>query len=355
MPYRLVRDILINIQSAKQLHQIELNSPQLCGDDAEIWHRFIKRDFPALQEKHRWVPKNGKKWYEIYMKYKRLHEEEVKRDEENLRNALMGLKSQKESKLSKVVNLKDLPPLPKDSRMIGKDGIINHRSGGGWKKADLSSMRWTSGSKTKLTDGKSVLIRARREAKEITQMGKLSKPTHKLSQIGRVTKAPAGMINQYRTAAQPAIKLRAPASGFRIHGPSLEEREAKLLALTSGSGSAGAGSKRDASTTFKDDEECNYISCTDDEDNVSVDELFDEEATPPPKSSARPVAQPRGRIHQTSSSPPPIAAAGSPPPRPFSRDSSDSPAPMSRPKPMMARKRAPVDCFNRKVKKPRRT
>ncbi|KAH7400354.1 putative Elongin-A, partial [Cadophora sp. MPI-SDFR-AT-0126] len=288
--YWQIRTVLQRVESPEQLHQIELNSPQLLGEDAELWQSFISRHIPNWRTKN-YRPKNPKKWYEVYCKYKKEQQEEIARDEEILRNSMMGLKAARETNVSKIVDLKMLPKLPKDPRMIANNGGVPIKKG--FKKETPSTLNWTSGSKTKMTDGKSVLVRARREAKEISQMGKLAKPTHRLSgPLGQVRKAPEGMVKEYKTAAQPAIKIlskRKPhpaSSNFSggITGPSLEEREKRLKAAMAG----GAGSKRDASNDVKH----TYVGSSDDdlqdfiEDDEDLDDLFDEATKP----KSRPVS-----------------------------------------------------------------
>ncbi|KAH7364789.1 RNA polymerase II transcription factor SIII subunit A-domain-containing protein, partial [Rhexocercosporidium sp. MPI-PUGE-AT-0058] len=337
--YWQIRTVLQRVESPEQLHQIELNSPQLLGEDAELWQSFISRHIPNWRSKN-YRPKNPKKWYEVYCKYKKEQQEEIARDEEILRTSMMGLKAARETNVSKIVDLKMLPKLPRDPRMIANNGGVPLK-GKGFRKEGPSTLNWTSGSKTKMTDGKSVLTRARREAKEISQMGKLAKPTHRLSgPLGQVRRAPEGMVKEYKTAAQPAIKIlsrrhQASNTGGNITGsvtgPSLEERERRLKAAMAG----GSGSKRDAAAGVKhtmvgssDDDLDNFI-----DDDDEGDDLFDEA----PKYKARPVSS------STSSRPPPPRPATS---RPY-QQSSSPPAPSARPKPK------PSDVISSLLSKPR--
>jgi elongin-A len=283
----------------------------------------------------------------------------------------------------------------------------------GFVKPGASSLMWNAGSRTKTSDPQSVLTKARREAKEISQRGKLSKPSHQLSgKVGQVTKAPAGMVNEYRKAAEPPVRIlsrrRNIAGTFQggISGPSLEDREKRLRALTT---SGGVGSKRDASGDVK---ETMVGSSDDDEDDMDeFDDLFDDnqlQSRPLPaatsKPSLPPSKSPPSRPHSTSASslrtlPPstsrgrPVASSSSTP-KPYSLSppscptlkpsdivssilSESRPAPHSssppltlypapprsrssspghgesRPQPMIQRKRTEVDIFARPKKKPR--
>ncbi|EKD20651.1 uncharacterized protein L3040_006375 [Drepanopeziza brunnea f. sp. 'multigermtubi'] len=338
--YWQIRTVLQRVESPEQLHQIEQNSPQLLGEDAELWQAFIAKHIPNWQTKN-YRPKNPTKWYEVYCKYKKEQKEEIARDEAILRTSMMGLQKARETNVSKIVDLKMLPKMPRDPRMMANNGGVPLKGKSLFRKEAPSSLNWTSGSKTKMTNGKSVLTRARREAKEISQMGKLAKPTHRLA-LGHVQKAPAGMVKEYRTAAQPAIKIlskKSGASGLSISGgvtgPSLEERERKLRAAM-GSGS-GAGTN--ATMVGSSDEE-DFI--VDDDD----DDLFDET----PKTQARPASSSRvssSRPSDLSSKARPAGPASSPPAR--SRGATSP-----QPKPMMApRRKAEVDIFNRGAKKRR--
>jgi len=156
--YWKIRTVLQRIDSPEQLHQIELRSPQIRGEDAELWRAFIARDIPNWQTKN-YSPKNPFKWYEVYVKYKKEQRKEIERDEEILRNSMMGLKRERETHVSKVVDLRALPKVPKDPRMLANNGGVPIGKFKGFKKEGANALIWTSGSKTKLTDGKSVLTR----------------------------------------------------------------------------------------------------------------------------------------------------------------------------------------------------
>lgn len=63
--YRVVAPVLKKITSPLQLRNLEARSPQLAGDDAELWKKFIARDF-GTDSVDKWVPKNPKNWSRIY-------------------------------------------------------------------------------------------------------------------------------------------------------------------------------------------------------------------------------------------------------------------------------------------------
>lgn len=294
LEYFQIKPILNRIDSVDQLRRIELASPQIMGDDAEIWQKFIARDIPNWKSKN-YAPKNPVKWYEVYCKYRKEQKEEIERDQAVLRETLMGLQKKREEKNSRIEDLKNLPKVPRDPRMIANNGGVPLRGRAGVKAA--SSLTWTAGSKTKMTDGKSVLNRARKEAMEISARSKLAKPTTELGgRIGQVMKAPAGMAREYRIAAQPAVKIlsKKRIAVFdseprlsNVSGPSLEEREERLRQAMKAKTSGGV--KRTADDKIKQNQ---TLVGSSDEDSHSVDDsdlddIFD---SPKPTMITRPVA-----------------------------------------------------------------
>jgi elongin-A len=366
--YWKIRTVLQRIESPEQLHEVEINSPHIRGEDAELWRAFIARDIPNWRTKN-YSPKNPLKWYEVYCRYKKEQREEIKRDEDILRNTMMGLNRDKQTHVSKVVDLRSLPKLPRDPRMIANNGGVPLKGKVGFRKEAASSLLFSAGSKTKITDGKSVLTKARREAKEISAMGKLARPTHQLKgRMGQVVKAPAGMAAEYKIANQPAIKIlsrkRLPPGQFEgsLTGSRLEEREKRLRAMQSKT--AGAASETLVGSSDDDLDNDLFDDGEEDEDEDEDDNSHYRSTTHATSSrplSSNPTSRPTStRPNQTSSSPPSRSVSrstGNARPGPSSSVSTpnsrnESPAPgVSRP--MMAKRKPPVDVFNRGAKKPR--
>lgn len=250
MPYPTVRNILLQVNSAKQLRQLEENSPQLEGEDVECWTRLIKKDFPVLAKKHNFEPKNPASWYRVYAKYERLEAEQKREAEAKLKAAFAGLKKEKAENVSHIVDSRKLPRPPKDGR--GIPGGARRTGTGSGKRADDGDLRFTSGTRTKTTTGKGVLRKAFREAREISARNRLATPTGLLPvRRGQIASAPKAMVEEARIKAQPAIRggtsgpsdgaLRVPgrrpsASGANTllaqkRARELEEREARLRQL----------------------------------------------------------------------------------------------------------------------------
>ncbi|KXJ85986.1 RNA polymerase II transcription factor SIII subunit A-domain-containing protein [Microdochium bolleyi] len=255
-PYPAVRRILLNINSATQLRQLEIASPHLEGDDAECWIRLVEKDFPVLSKKHNFEPRNPQSWHKVYSKYQRLEEELKRAAEEKLKSAMAGIKMSKENNKSSVVDFdrRKLPKLPKDGR-----GLAGARRGPkGQPIASTNGLRFTGGTKTKVTDAKSIMRKARREAAAIGARNRLDTNSADLRR-GQLQHAPKGLVDEYKLQARPAAR-GMPSAGGRIGVPrppvpsirridrDLEEREARLRKMTS------LANKRENTTVVSDDE-----------------------------------------------------------------------------------------------------
>ena len=273
MLYTQVKPILARVQDPEQLRRIEENSPQLQGEDVELWKKLIARDVPTWEKKD-YYPSDPSKWYKVYKRYVREQKEEIERDKEQLRATMMGIKANREQHTSQLVDLKKVV-VPRDPRMRVGDGA---RKRPGFQK-DMSTLNFNAGSKTKMVDGKSVLNRARKEAKEIHAMGRLNKLTHTLTgNSSQVRKAPEGMRREYEIATQPSLarvlmtkRKSVPEGSSRTHlslGADLDEREARLRKAMQPK--SGKQSSDDESRGTKR----NIVDFSD--DDGSHDDIFDE-------------------------------------------------------------------------------
>ncbi|KAI9835318.1 MAG: hypothetical protein M1819_002462 [Sarea resinae] len=258
IPYELIRPVLLKLESPDQLRIIEQASSQICGEDAEIWMKFIKRDVPSWQSKPH-QPRNPKKWYQVYRKLVKESEEQLNKDAEILKAALDGIKSEKAKHTSRMVDpISDanLPRLPRSRGMRAPPS--RHQT-----TPSSSSLSFGSGSRTKTTTGKSVIAKAKREAKEMSlfSMSKsiLATPTHRLNdRASQVRSAPRGLLDEHKRPQNPQYmdapspvpqRIMAPrrnnpppttASAAGDGTPSMAEREARLRALTNPSTTTAA-------------------------------------------------------------------------------------------------------------------
>ncbi|KAJ4272138.1 hypothetical protein NW762_000849 [Fusarium torreyae] len=204
LPYKTVRPILLKVDNAKQLRTIELNSPQIQGETGEVWLKLIKHEFPMEVKQKAYKPPNPTKWYRVYDKYKSDHQKALMESEAKLKNALMGLREDKEKNTSKIVD---------DRRLLPRGGRVGPKKpwGFGSREANGSTLAFTKGSRTKTHNGASVMRKVRRETKEIANIhGSLSRPSQATNSLTKLRKAPAAMVNDYQRAAQPAFRAPPP-------------------------------------------------------------------------------------------------------------------------------------------------
>ncbi|KID77398.1 uncharacterized protein G6M90_00g097780 [Metarhizium brunneum] len=202
LPYEAVRHLLLKLESAHQLRQIELSSPQIQGHTGEIWLKLIEKDFPLEYKAKAYKPQNPDKWYRVWEKYKRGHDAALEESENKLKNALAGLRQDKEKNTSRIIERK---LLPKSVKLGGPK-----RPFGGPREAHSNSLSFNSGSRTKTVNGASVMRKVRREVKEIATIhGALSRPNRAPTQRLQMRKAPESMVNDYRRASQPQYRSSA--------------------------------------------------------------------------------------------------------------------------------------------------
>ncbi|KZF24529.1 hypothetical protein L228DRAFT_281593 [Xylona heveae TC161] len=256
IPYELIRPVLIKLENPAQLRSIEENSPQICGHDAEIWMEFIKRDVPQWESKLH-EPKNPKNWYKVYKKLRDESQAEVEKDAEMLKAAFDGLKSEKAKHTSRVVDPSSVPRLPRDRGMRVEGGRA--KGPGTVRTGNQSLLSFGTGSRTKTNTGKSVMEKARREAREMSlfsvRKSVLATPTHRLSdKATQVRHVPRGMLDEHRRPTTPRYNDPSTASDAKpamIYAPrrgsvarsgasaggtgmTSEERERRLRAVAQG-------------------------------------------------------------------------------------------------------------------------
>jgi elongin-A len=267
----------MKVQNPDQLEEIENNSPQIRGEDAELWKAFIKRDINGWQEMG-WVPKNPESWSKVYRKYQRWDQKRIEEGKAKLLAAMTAIKQEKAKHVTRKVDPKNLPRVPRDPWMRSNDGGV-----------PLSRNYGTS-SASKPKVATSLFDKAVREAKE-TSRNRLIAPSHKFTiNNNRVRQAPAAMIDEYRREKQSPVKMYAPAKPIgttqgglirTINKSALEERERRLLAIK-------------ASTTTAP----NVNVLSDDEVSDDLDDLFDATADISTPSSVSPTP-PASRLTAT--------------------------------------------------------
>ncbi|KAI0970377.1 RNA polymerase II transcription factor SIII subunit A-domain-containing protein [Xylaria arbuscula] len=228
LPYSITRPILLKIDSAAQLRQIEINCPQLGEDTAELWKRLIARDFPMLSRRETFVPKNPLSWHKIYNKYQKMDAAAKRQAKERLQTAFKGIQQEKDLSRSEVITYdrRKLPGLPRDAR---GDIRANKPKRAG---PDMSVLRFTGGSRTKVNTPKGLLKRAMREAKEISSRNRINSSSNGVIRVqpGQIAKAPVGMVQEEVKKARPLGGIRPPTRTLQSSARQreLDAREARL-------------------------------------------------------------------------------------------------------------------------------
>lgn len=232
-PYSVLRPILMRIDSPAHLRQLEIASPHLQDDDAELWIRFINRQFPALVKEHRLEAKDPTQWHRVWAKYERRNNKLKEEAEQKLKAAFAGIKQKRQANVSSVVTFdrRKLPRPPKDGREV----VIKAPGGRRGGSQDTGELRFTSGTRTKTTTAQSVMRKVKREAKEIHSRNRLATPGGALQvRSGQIKQAPQGMVNEQRIKYNPAVKIHPPVMKRREdveRSQEMEEREARLRGL----------------------------------------------------------------------------------------------------------------------------
>lgn len=224
LSYEVARELLIKIDNPAQLRQIELNSPHIEGQTAEIWLKFIERDFPLESKAKAYQPRDPKKWYKIWEKYKIEHDRALQESEDKLKFALAGLRQDKEKNTSKIISNKALP----------RSAKMAIRRYTGPREGSSNALTFGGGSRTKTVNGASVMRKVRREVKEIANIhGSLSRSIRAPYRGQGVTRAPEAMVNDRKRAAQPAFRP-APKEPVKISPleAALEEFERRATYLS---------------------------------------------------------------------------------------------------------------------------
>jgi len=215
---------------------IEQSSPQIAGEDAEIWRGYIKRDIQNWEKKIL-EPSNPKSWWKVYRKLKKEDEEARKESEAALLAALQGVKEEKARHTLTIVDRVSDPTKRKRPQPALKRSYAPSSG---------------SGSRTKLT-AQGWMEKAKREVQEEKRqrVSALATPTHMLAnRASTVRQAPKGMVEEHkrpplpREAADPnapkPTRIFAPrkssisksSSAAATQDPVLAAREQRLKALT---------------------------------------------------------------------------------------------------------------------------
>lgn len=234
-------------------------------DDNEIWLGFIKRDIPKWERYD--IPEKPESWYDIYCDLRERVQKEVDKDAEQLKMAMEGINSQRAKHSSKFVSDVRLPqqkPSARqryatyDRKVGGISPVFTAPSAATLAADPLGAPTWTFERpqipRSSESKKKSSIFAAPKRNKA------LAVPTNKLNnKASQVRVAPRSLIEEHRRPAEPPMAMRKPTPILRVPGrpkpqttfgstnptltPSLEEKEARLRALTTGRPIASRTSK----------------------------------------------------------------------------------------------------------------
>ena len=288
--YDVARPILKQITNPEQLRSLELSSPPIAANDAELWKGFVVRDIPDWKSKN--VQSLGfNNWcYELYCKLKEDEENEREQQEEQLRRAMKQMDKKKEGNQSQILHRvvqEDVHRLPEYV-----DGLKN-------PLANRSNLRIPTTASPRPAKGGGQIIRAlRQQSRQAVQAKSLSTPfgaTTSRFMPTKTTKEPD------RNPTLPTVKMRMS------HYENGESRGEKSLRL------AIEAEKKEK----EESERQKRVEMKKKRREQSVHNAFNRAAKPESRSLSPPSVVRRPRIRPASRSPvrPPPARAASPPPQ----------------------------------------
>ena len=308
----------MRIDDASQLREIELNSPQLQGQTAECWLRLIRKQFPLEHRNTAYKPADPTKWYRVWEKYKKEHDQALYESEMQLKNAIQGIQQERGKLQSRIVENKYLPREPPKA---GSGIHGRYRQSRGTRSAGGSSkLAFSAGSRTSTATSAGVIRKVKREAREYAHMRALSRPIMRRP-LNQHVEAPPSMLEARRREALPDNVPKEPVPEPRLERTKLSaaelERNAALDAWN-----------RRATVVFSDSEEDSG------EDNEDHDPIFDDDEDHDPvfdePRPAKPPAKPAAESSRHTAS----AGLSRSRPRPAAssqssaiRSSNDQPAP----------------------------
>ena len=109
--YEALRPAMLTIKDPEQLRHIEVQCPQICGKDGEVWKRIVKKEIPKWKNKLR-EPKDPASWWKVFRNLKKEEELEAVADAKAMKAKLDGLQAERAAHTSRKVEL-DLVKAPK--------------------------------------------------------------------------------------------------------------------------------------------------------------------------------------------------------------------------------------------------
>ena len=242
---------------------IEKHSPQIIGDDAEIWIKFIRRDVAKYADELPPYPRHPRNWYKVYKELVKQNQREMDAQADELKATMEDLRN---TKIKSQIIERDKSQLPRVPK------LPNQRSDAPRPKRK-EAQPINAGSKTK-----NIFAKLRKEKREAAKMKPLFRPKHTLgSSAGTIIQAPQSMVDDYRrpqppkevqySSTNPRLSVSARQSQYRTmteesrphSGLTAEAREKRLLALTNPNMAARSLSSTAQSTSNGTPEQANDL------------------------------------------------------------------------------------------------
>lgn len=250
-------------------------------DNEELWVGFIKRDIPKWEEYD--IPENPESWYQVYCNLRERVQREVDKDAEQLKQAMEGINSRRAQHSTKLVTDQRLPPMKPTER--ARYAAYDRKKGGITPVFASSPSSSSSGISADPMGGPAWSFERPQIPRSFSGDGKkkssifsapkrnkaLAVPTGQLhNRASQVRMAPRSLVEAHRQPSEPLAArkatptakshpaLRAPGrtrsqpafgSNNPVIMPSLQEREARLRALTSGKPVSSSASRTPAQTS----------------------------------------------------------------------------------------------------------
>lgn len=252
-----------------------MQSPHIMKDDDELWINFIKRDIPKWEEYD--IPEKPESWYQVYCDLRERVQKEVDKDAEQLKQALEGINSKRAKHSAKLVtDQRSVPKMRPTER--ARYAAYDRKMGGiapvftapppGTSADPLGGPMWAF-ERPQIPRSFSGDGKKKNNIFAATKRNKaLAVPTGQLNnKASQVRMAPRSLIEEHRQPSAPPAARKAPPTTLRAPGrtrsqpafgsnnpvitPSLQEREARLRALTSGKPVSSQTSRSQTPSTSK--------------------------------------------------------------------------------------------------------
>ncbi|KAK7532894.1 RNA polymerase II transcription factor SIII subunit A-domain-containing protein [Phyllosticta citribraziliensis] len=239
IPFHVVEPVLKKIENPRQLKEIEENSPHIAEDTAAMWEIFIRRDIQGWQSKVNEF-KNTKASAKLYFKLEKEQTRQIEKEKAELRAKLAQGEKERQKNTSTLINRTFDPTRSRRLPSYSHSYAVSR---------DPRNFTFAPGETKKRLTGRGIIAKAQQQSQSMVA-ARRSTNEHLIRsrQISQMT-APKSMLGGSRAplpidrgkqapakapAGSATARTQATGSTIRREGESLQDREARLKALTSG-------------------------------------------------------------------------------------------------------------------------